>query len=498
MLPRFNVLGPEKWVDSGKFREIRIVPRAEERYPGEQNENSKRRRGVSPGATKRAGKFAREEIANALSALRIRSVNAAMSADYQAVEVVNQARIARFRPRDCQVRSRAPVNAPEFLHVFAVQLAQRHPVEKLQQLLESLPNTLALVDEAIDGHPVIADCQFPIGDFRFRILAITMASDQSAIGNQKSAMLVECVPNFSEGRNIETIDRIAQSIESVKGAAVLGRHLDVDHNRSVITFVAEPGLIIEAAVRAVKTAAESIDLRGHAGVHPRIGATDVLPFVPVNGVTMEECVAIAHRAGERIWQELSIPVYFYERAARRADRVRLEHVRGKGFESLRQEIATNPDRFPDIGETRLHESAGAIAIGARPFLIAFNVNLRTNDLSIARRIARAVRERDGGLPFLKALGFELKSRGQVQVSMNLINYRQTAISHAFDAVQDAANAEGVEIAGTEIVGLLPRAALDREAAYFPLLENFHETLVLENLLESLKTTLKNTGTEKNY
>jgi glutamate formiminotransferase len=307
---------------------------------------------------------------------------------------------------------------------------------------------------------------------------------QSTIGNQKSAMLVECVPNFSEGRKVETIERIAQSIESVKGAVVLGRHMDVDHNRSVITFVAEPDVIIDAALRAVTTAAELIDLRAHAGVHPRIGATDVLPFVPVSGITMAECIALAHETGRRIWQELSIPVYFYERAALRPDRARLEHVRGQGFESLKQEILTNPDRLPDVGEAILHESAGAIAIGARPFLIAFNVNLHTNDLSIARRIARAVRERDGGLPFVKALGFELKSRGLVQVSMNLIDYEQTAISRAFKAVRDAATEQNVEIAGTELVGLVPRAALDRNADYFPLLENFRETLVIENLLES--------------
>lgn len=297
-------------------------------------------------------------------------------------------------------------------------------------------------------------------------------------------MLIECVPNFSDGRKVETIESIARSIESAKGAFVLGRHMDVDHNRSVITFVAEPNVIIEAALRAVATAAELIDLRTHAGVHPRIGATDVLPFVPVSGVTMEQCIAIAHEAGRRIWHELSIPVYFYERAALRPDRVRLEHVRGKGFESLRHEIATNPDRLPDVGEPRLHEAAGAIAVGARPFLIAFNVNLRTNDLSIARRIARAVRERDGGLPFVKALGFELKSRGLVQVSLNLIDYQQTAIERAFEVVREAAASENTEIAGTEIVGLVPRAALNRNATYFPLLENFRETLVLENLLES--------------
>jgi glutamate formiminotransferase/glutamate formiminotransferase/formiminotetrahydrofolate cyclodeaminase len=262
--------------------------------------------------------------------------------------------------------------------------------------------------------------------------------------------------------------------------------MDMDHNRSVITFVGPPEVIVEAAVRAVATAAELIDLREHAGVHPRIGATDVLPFVPVSGATMDDCIAIAHETGQRIWQELSIPVYFYERAALRPERVRLEYVRGNGFESLRHEITTDPDRAPDVGAPRLHESAGAIAVGARPFLIAFNVNLRTNNLSVARRIARLIRERDGGLPFVKALGFELQSRGLVQVSMNLIDYQQTAISRAFEAVLQAARAEGVEIAGTEIVGLVPRAALDRDAAYFPLLEDFRETLILENLLDSTK------------
>jgi glutamate formiminotransferase/glutamate formiminotransferase/formiminotetrahydrofolate cyclodeaminase len=309
------------------------------------------------------------------------------------------------------------------------------------------------------------------------------------IRNSKSAIrnLVECVPNFSEGRKVETIEKIAEAIESVRGAVVLGRHMDVDHNRSVITFVAAPDVIIDAAVRAVATAAELIDLPSHAGVHPRIGATDVLPFVPVSGVTMEGCIAIAHEAGRRIWQELSIPVYFYERAALRPDRVRLENVRGKGFESLRKKIATDPGSLPDVGAPRLHDRAGAIAVGARPFLIAFNVNLRTSDLSVARRIAHTVRERDGGLPFVKALGFELRSRGLVQVSMNLVDYQQTAIARAFEAVRVAAGGEGVEIAGTEIVGLLPREALDRTAGYFPILENFRETLVLENLLETIQS-----------
>ena len=299
-------------------------------------------------------------------------------------------------------------------------------------------------------------------------------------------MLVECVPNFSEGRKSKTVERLAQAIESVNGATVLNRHLDPDHHRSVITFVAPPEVVVEAALRAVTLAAELIDLRRHAGEHPRIGATDVLPFVPVRGVTMDECVALAHAAGDRIWRELSIPVYFYERAALRPDRVRLEHVRGKGFEALREEIAGDLARSPDLGERRVHESAGAIAISARPFLIAFNVNLQTNDLSSARAIARKVRERDGGLPFVKALAFELRSRGLMQVSMNLIDYEKTGIAAAYEAVRKEARARGVGIAGAEIVGLVPRAALDRDAPYFSRLENFRETLVIENLLESLE------------
>ncbi len=302
--------------------------------------------------------------------------------------------------------------------------------------------------------------------------------------------IVECVPNFSEGRKPETIERIARAIESVKGAVVLGRHIDADHNRSVITFVAPAEVVIDAALRAVATATELIDLRSQTGEHPRIGATDVLPFVPVSGVTIDDCVALAHEAGRRIWQELSIPVFFYERAALRPDRVRLENVRGKGFEQLRDEIKTDPRRAPDIGENRVHETAGAIAVGARPFLIAFNVNLRSKDIAVARQIAREVRERDGGLPCVKALGFELHTRGLVQVSMNLTDYERTSMAQAFAAVREAAARHSIELAGAEIVGLVPLAALDRRASYFPLLENFREALVLENLLDTAETGRK--------
>jgi len=307
-----------------------------------------------------------------------------------------------------------------------------------------------------------------------------MAQRQSQIDNA----LVECVPNFSEGRKPETVERLMRVIESVDGAVVLDTHIDADHNRSVITFVAPPATIVEAAVRAVALAAELIDLRNHSGQHPRIGATDVLPFIPVSGVTMDECVALAHQAGSRIWEELGIPVYFYERAALRPERVNLENVRRMGFEQLREEIGSDPGRAPDIGAARVHESAGAIAIGARPFLIAFNINLRTNDLSIAKQIARAVRGRDGGLSLLKALGFQLGTRGLVQVSMNLVDYETTGLRRAYEAVQKEAQRLGVEIAGTEIVGLVPEAALDTKAEYFSLLENFGADAVVEQRLKA--------------
>jgi glutamate formiminotransferase/formiminotetrahydrofolate cyclodeaminase len=276
------------------------------------------------------------------------------------------------------------------------------------------------------------------------------------------------------------IERLARAVESVEGAAVLDTHIDPDHHRSVITFVADAGQVVEAAVRVVALAAELIDLRRHTGEHPRLGATDVLPFVPVRGVTMEDCVALAHEAGERIARELGIPVYFYERAARRPDRVNLEDVRRGGYELLREEIASVEARAPDVGASRLHQNAGAIVVGARPLLVAYNVNLHTDDITIARRIARAVRGRDGGLRYLKALGFELQTRGMVQVSMNLVDFEKTQLHHAFEAVRREAKRYGVTVAGSEIVGLIPQAALDRAAEFFLRIENFAPGLVLEN------------------
>ena len=302
---------------------------------------------------------------------------------------------------------------------------------------------------------------------------------QSAIGNA----LVECVPNFSEGRNSETVAALSHAIETVATTCVLDTHIDPDHNRSVITFVAAPEKIVDAAVAVVARAAQLIDMRAHKGEHPRLGATDVLPFIPINGVTMEDCVRLAHEAGERIARELSIPVFFYERAALRPDRVNLEDVRRGALELLREQIAVEPGRAPDVGPLLVHETAGAIAVGARPFLIAFNVNLKTHDVAVAKQIARTVRARQGGLPFVKALGFTLSTRGLVQVSMNLVNYEVTGLTAAYNAVRDEAMRLGVGIASTEIVGLVPEKALDRRAAYFEKLENFSEDKILEQRLQ---------------
>jgi len=291
---------------------------------------------------------------------------------------------------------------------------------------------------------------------------------------------IECVPNFSEGRRSEVVAAIATAIAAVDTACLLDTHIDSDHNRSVITFVATPEHVVEAAVSGVAMAAKLIDMRTHKGEHPRLGATDVLPFVPIQQVTMEECVKLAHEAGERIAAELEIPVYFYEQAARRPNRKNLEDVRRGALELLREQIVINPDRAPDVGPSEVHETAGAIVIGARPILIAFNVVLRSTEIRVARQVTRTIRARDGGLPYLKALAFQLHSKGLVQVSMNLVDYRVTGMREAFDAVKREADKMGVEVATAEIVGLVPRDALDENAEYFSKLENFSEAKVLEN------------------
>ncbi len=296
--------------------------------------------------------------------------------------------------------------------------------------------------------------------------------------------IVECVPNFSEGRDEAKIELIAKAIASTPDVFVLDREMDADHNRSVITFAGEPDAVVEAAFRAAANAVELIDINQHEGEHPRIGALDVLPFTPIKGMTMDECVILARHAGERIARDLRIPVYLYEKAATRPDRVDLAEVRRGEFEVLRKEIETKPERKPDFGEAKMHPTAGAMAVGARPPLIAYNVNLATEDLSIAKKIAKAVRGRDGGFQYVKALGLELKNRRQVQVSMNLVSYEDTPVFRVFETIKREAARYGVAIAGSEIVGLVPQAALNACSDFYLQFENFSEDLILEHRLQT--------------
>ena len=297
--------------------------------------------------------------------------------------------------------------------------------------------------------------------------------------------IVECVPNFSEGRNAATVDAIAGAIARGPGVAILGTTMDADHNRSVVTFAGSPAAVAKAAIRAVAKAAKLIDLRCHTGVHPRVGATDVLPFVPIEGVTMDECVDLAHAVGAEIWARLGIPVYFYEKAARRPERERLEYIRRGQFETARDLAAIDPDRRPDVGGPELHATAGATVVGARPFLIAYNINLDTDDVSIAMNIAKKIRTSSGGFANVKALGVYLLSRKQSQVSMNLTDFRITPVHVVFDAVSEQAKAEGVRVAGSEIIGLIPKAALETAAEHYLRCENFSPDIVLENRLAEL-------------
>jgi glutamate formiminotransferase len=286
--------------------------------------------------------------------------------------------------------------------------------------------------------------------------------------------VIECVPNFSEGRDASVIERIAAAIASVPGAAVLGQTSDYDHNRSVITFAGEPDSVSEAAFRGIEQAVALIDLNRHGGVHPRIGAADVVPFVPIAGVNMADCVCLAERVAERVWRELNVPVYLYEAAARHPERVNLANIRSRRCEGQ-----------PDYGGLALHPTAGACVIGARKFLIAFNINLATPNVEIARSIARKIRFSSGGLPAVKALGLSLESRRQAQVSINLTDFEVTPLCAAFEAVEAEARRCGVAISGTELIGLIPRKALQTAAPCNLRFENFHSGLVLENRLEEL-------------
>lgn len=298
--------------------------------------------------------------------------------------------------------------------------------------------------------------------------------------------IVECVPNFSEGNDSAVVEAIASSVANVGEAKVLDVTRDPDHNRSVVTFAGSPEGVEEGAFAAIRTAAATIDLRRQSGVHPRVGAADVVPFVPVEDVTLQDCVDIAHRLGRRVWTELQIPVYFYEAAALRPEFGRLENVRRGEYEVLRRAAETDEARRPDIGGPSLHASAGATVIGARKFLIAWNINLRTSDVSIARAIARAIRESAGGFPCVKALGLYLPSRHLAQVSMNLTDFEITPMQTVFDAVAEHARRHSIEIAETEIIGLLPRAALKGTTPERLHIRNFSPSMLIENRILELK------------
>ena len=291
--------------------------------------------------------------------------------------------------------------------------------------------------------------------------------------------LVECVPNFSEGRKPETIDALVAAIRSVPGVVLLDRQSDADHNRSVLTFIGPPQAVAEAAFRAAEQALHRIDLTAHRGEHPRVGATDVIPFVPIHCVTMEDCVHLARLVGRRLAEELHIPVFLYEHATKVPSRSRIEDIRRGGLEELGERMRTSPEWAPDFGEAKLHRTAGATIVGARRILIAYNVNLATIDLDLARAIALKVRASNGGLPSVKAVGIDLKSRGCVQVSMNLTNYEETPVHAAFEAVKTEAARHGVAVHSSEVIGLIPETAMSQVAAHYLMLESFSMGQVLE-------------------
>jgi glutamate formiminotransferase/formiminotetrahydrofolate cyclodeaminase len=299
--------------------------------------------------------------------------------------------------------------------------------------------------------------------------------------------IVECVPNFSEGRNLATIQALIDALASVPGVRLLDQTSDYDHHRSVMTVVGDTEDVVEAMFRAIRIATDLIDLRIHAGVHPRVGATDVVPFVPIKGISMRECVQAAKRLGHRVGTELDIPVFLYERAASHRDHAPLESVRRGGLEGLAFRMASDPDWTPDFGPTRPHETAGAMVIGARPPLIAFNVNLASTDLGLARSIARSIRQSNGGLRHLKAIGVELASRRLVQVAMNLTDYEVTPLHVAFKAVEAQADRHGVDIAGAEIVGLLPQAAITEPVRHALRLDRFDPAQILEARIDTALT-----------
>jgi len=296
--------------------------------------------------------------------------------------------------------------------------------------------------------------------------------------------LIECIPNFSEARRPEIIDQIAAAIQSVSEVKLLDRSSDLDHNRTVLTFAGSPAGVEEAAFRAIQTAAELIDLDQHTGAHPRIGATDVCPFVPLSNTSMEDCIAIAQRLGQRVGSELSIPVYLYEAAATRPERTNLENIRRGQYEGLKVEVESNLERKPDFGPSKLPK-AGATVIGARNPLVAFNVYLTTDDVDIAKKIAKAVRQSSGGLRYVKGLG--LLVDGRAQVSMNLTNFRETPVARVVEFIRREAGRYGVGIHHSELVGLIPQDALVDAAVWYTQLDQFDKEQILESRLFSAQS-----------
>jgi glutamate formiminotransferase len=293
--------------------------------------------------------------------------------------------------------------------------------------------------------------------------------------------VIQCVPNFSEGRRPEVIEAIVAAIQS-GGVTVLSVAPDADHNRTVVTFVGAPEQVTRAAVRGADAASRLIDLNEHRGNHPRMGAVDVIPFIPISGCDMKDCVAIAREVGEALGSQLGIPVFLYEEAASQPGRKNLADVRRGQFEGLRDAIGHDPDRQPDFGPNAIHPTAGCTAVGARMPLIAFNVNLGTADLEVAKKIAKAVRGSSGGLVGCKALGIPLAERNQVQVSMNMVNYKETPLHRAFELIRIEAERFGVPIVGSEIVGLVPMDAMVGVVRHYLRLEGFKSDQVLEKRL----------------
>lgn len=297
--------------------------------------------------------------------------------------------------------------------------------------------------------------------------------------------LVECVPNFSEGREPNTLRALVTAVRRISGVFLLGEEMDVDHHRAVLTFAGEPHAVAEASFQCTRVAFELIDLRVHQGAHPRIGAIDVIPFVPLGDTSMEVCIMLARQVGERIGREIGVPVFLYERAASTPERINLEAIRRGGSAGLASRMETDPSWTPDFGPRHLHATAGAAVVGARPPLIAYNIHLQTRDIAIAKSIAKTVRSSSGGLPFVKALGIDLPSRRLVQVSMNLTDFEQTSLYTAFEAVRKEAIKCGVQIAGSEIVGLIPEKAMIATAISSLQLEDFDESQILEKRLKEI-------------